>query len=80
MVRALRTRAIVGPAGRVSIDHSDLPEGSPAEVIVLIDDTSGASKSSRPLASYLGALEGQFGSSDEVETYLSRLRDEWDRQ
>ncbi|HMO26937.1 MAG TPA: hypothetical protein PKB10_11770 [Tepidisphaeraceae bacterium] len=49
-------------------------------MIVLIDDTSGASKSSRPLASYLGALEGQFGSSDEVETYLSRLRDEWDRQ
>ncbi len=79
MVRAIKERAIVGPAGRVVIDRSDLPEGSFAEVIVLVDDQNTGGQAPRPLISYLGALKDQFKSVDDADAYIRELRDEWDR-
>ena len=43
MVRAIKESTVVGAGGRVIIDHSDLPEGSSAKVIVLVDDRNLAS-------------------------------------
>lgn len=79
MVRALRERIVIGPAGRVVIDHSELPEGSCAEVIVLVDDPSAGHFPARPLSSYVGALKGQFSSIADADAYIRELRDEWDR-
>lgn len=76
MVRAIKERTVIGPAGRVIIDHSDLPEGSAAEVIVLVDDQT-AVQSLRPLTSYIGAMKGQFPSAGEADGYIRELRDEW---
>jgi hypothetical protein len=79
MVRALREQTVVGPAGRVVIDRSDLPEGSRAEVIVLVDDSPINGASGRSLASYVGALKGQFATVEAADAYLRELRDEWER-
>ncbi len=80
MVRAIKKRAVVGPAGRIVIDRSDLPEGSSAEIIVLVDDqTAAGPQAPHPLASYVGALKGQFDSAADVDAYIRQLRDEWDR-
>jgi len=76
MVRAIKERAIVGPAGRVVIDRSDLPEGSFAEVIVLVDDQATADQARRPLTSYICALKGQFKSAVDADAYIRELRDE----
>ena len=78
MVRAIKERTVVGPAGRVVIDHSDLPEGSSAEVIVLVDDQAVTSpQAPRPLSSYIGAMKGQFKSAADADAYIRELRDEW---
>jgi hypothetical protein len=79
MVRAIKERAIIGPAGRVVIDHSDLPEGSAADVIVMVDDQTIIAQPARPLASYVGALKNQFNSPADADAYLRELRDEWER-
>lgn len=80
MVRAIKERIVVGPAGRVTIDRSDLPEGSSAEVIVLVDDSPAAGQPSpRSLSSYIGAMKGQFQSAADADAYVRELRDEWDR-
>jgi hypothetical protein len=80
MVRAIRERTVVGPSGRVVIDRSDLPEGTSAEVIVLVDDHIAAGTSlPRPLVSYIGAMKGQFASASDADAHLRSIRDEWDR-
>jgi hypothetical protein len=78
MVRAIKECIVVGPAGRVVIDHSDLPEGSSAEVIVLVDDqTVVDSQAPRSLSSYVGAMKGQFKSAADADAYVRELREEW---
>jgi len=80
MVRAIKECTVVGPAGRVVIDHSDLPEGSSAEVIVLVDDrTAVDSQVPRSPSSYVGAMKGQFKSAADADAHVRELRDEWDR-
>ena len=80
MVRAIKESTVVGPGGRVVIDRSDLPEGSSAEVIVLVDDrTVVDSQPPRSLCSYVGAMKGQFQSAADADAHVRELRDEWDR-
>ena len=84
MVRAIKQRVTVGAGGRVQIDHSELPEGRTAEVIVLLDDSEAAASPPaegvpRPAGSYFGACRGQFKSVEEADAYLRGLRDEWER-
>jgi hypothetical protein len=80
MVRAIRQRTIVGPAGRVVIDHSDLPQGSTAEVIVVVDEQTVADHQTPDrLSSYIGAMKGQFKTAADADAYVRELRDEWDR-
>jgi hypothetical protein len=80
MVRAIRERIVIGQAGRVTIDRSDLPEGSPAEVIVLVDDGMPPQASApRSLSSFIGTMKGQFPSTVDADAHLRQLRDEWDR-
>jgi hypothetical protein len=80
MVRAIRQRTIVGPAGRVVIDRSDLPQGSPAEVIVVVDEQTVVDRHTpAPLSSYIGAMRGQFKTAADADAYVRELRDEWDR-
>lgn len=81
MTRAIKERAIVGPAGRVTIEHSDLPEGSIAEVIVLVDDTvKDPTPGPRGMSSFVGALKGQFADASQADAHVRELRDEWDAQ
>jgi hypothetical protein len=76
MVQALKQRITIGAGGRVQIDHTDLPEGRAAEVIVLLEEP--ASPAARPLSSLFGAWKGQFASPEEVDAYVRELRDEWE--
>jgi hypothetical protein len=81
MAQALKQRVRIGAGGRVEIGRSELPEGSFAEVIVVLDDEpvpGSAVSPPRPLSSFLGACRGQFKSADEADAYLRQLRDEWD--
>lgn len=79
MVQAIKQRITVGAGGRIQIDHTDLPEGRTAEVIVLLDDPTAVNPPARSLSSLFGACQGQFASAEEADAYVRNLRDEWDR-
>jgi len=80
MVQALKEQVIVGPSGRVLIDRTNLPEGTRAEVIVLVvpdgDDTP------RPprFVDLIGMAQASFSSAGEADAFIRQERDEWDRE
>ncbi len=53
-----------------------LPGGPDAPLTVLI--TPGSSTGQRPLASFVGAGAGLFGSTAEVDAYIRDGRDAWE--
>jgi hypothetical protein len=72
MVLALKEQVIVGPAGRIVIDRTDLPEGSTAEVIVVAK--APAVDHPTRLSDVVGKAKGQFPSSADADAYLNALR------
>ncbi len=80
MVQALKQQVTIGPAGRVVIDRSNLPEGARAEVIILLAEESPRKPaSSTRLADLIGKAGRSFASAQEADAFIRELRDEWDR-
>jgi hypothetical protein len=86
MVRAIKDRVTVGAGGRIEIARPDLPEGTQAEVIILVEEPAGTQpgasldRNIRPLTSFIGKCRGTYGNTpEEADRYLRELRDEWDR-
>jgi len=61
MVRAIKERTVVGPAGRVVIDHSDLPEGS---YRLHLTDAGGLSEEAPLIVAPERAFTGDFDRGD----------------
>ena len=73
---AIRQRVTVQPGGVIELRSSELPPGSQADVIVLLE-TSPAPE--QPLASFIGAGKGCFSDAAEVDAFIRAERDAWDR-
>jgi hypothetical protein len=78
MVAAIRQQVTVQPGGVIEIRSAELRPGARAEVIVLVEGHT-APPPGRTLESFIGSARGQFASVEEVDSYIRRLRDEWER-
>ena len=77
MVRAIKETVTIQPGGLIEIRRTDLPEGASAEVIVMVEEQPAAPP--LPLSSFLGKGKGCFESAAEVDQFIRRERDAWDR-
>ena len=75
MVRALRHNVIVQPGGRIEIASDDLPAGTHAEVIVLVDEN----QRQKSYLSLFGCGKGAFPSPEAADQFLRQERDAWER-
>lgn len=77
MVRAIREHVTIQPGGRVEIQNPELPAGSRAEVIVMVEEPATTAKGG--IDASLGAYPNMFRDAAEAEAFIRDLRDEWDR-
>jgi hypothetical protein len=80
MVQAFKEHVIVGPSGRVLIDRTSLPEGTRAEVIVLVDPAGVGTPAPVYFSDLIGRAQGSFASAEEADVFIRQQRDEWDRE
>ncbi len=73
VTHAWRQRAIVRSGGIIEIHTPELAPGTEAEVIVLVEDQL---QEPSPLTDLIGIGRGVYGTADEIDAYLNRLRDE----
>lgn len=76
MVRAIKENVIIGSGGLIEIRRPDLPEGAPAEVIVMVEAPESEPP---PLTSLLGQAHSGYASGEEADAFLRAERDAWDR-
>ena len=76
MVQAIKEHVVVKEGGLIEIRRPELPPGTAAEVIVMIEE---AVEPPPSLASLIGTGRGLFGSPEEVDAYLREERDSWER-
>jgi hypothetical protein len=74
MLTAVRQRTVVQPGGVIQISAPDLPVGTVAEVLVIVEGTEGPQTA---LADMVGAGHGGFSSPDEADRFLRAERDSW---
>jgi hypothetical protein len=72
-MQATKHQVTVQPGGRVELDDPQLPAGTEAEVIVMVEDRAVLP----PLASFAGKGKGCFTDADEVDAFLRAERDSW---
>ncbi len=76
MIQAFRDRVTVQPGGTIEVSHPELPAGASAEVIVMIES---ALASVPPLTDLIGKGKGCFASAEDVDAFIRRERDSWER-
>jgi hypothetical protein len=76
MVRAIKENVIIGPGGLIEIRRPELPAGTTAEVIVMIESPDAEPP---PLTALLGRAHSGYRSGAEADAFLRAERDAWDR-
>jgi hypothetical protein len=76
MVRAIKEYVVVKAGDLIEIRRPELPTGTAAEVIVMVDDGLSASPS---LSSLLGRASSGYASGEEADAFIRRERDAWER-
>ncbi len=74
MNQALRQKVIVQPGGIIQICSPELPPGSIADVIIILETTQ---KNRPSLTSFIGTAKGSFNTVEEVDNFINRERDNW---
>lgn len=75
MVRAIKEHVVVKAGGLIEILRPELPAGTAAEVIVMVDD--GLSPLP-PLTSLLGKAKSGYASGDDADAFIRKERDAWE--
>ena len=76
MKEALRKQITVGKNGSLEIPPLDLPEGTMAEIVVIVHTEDEPVK--RPsLMDLFGAGKGIYGTREEIDAYIEAERDSW---
>ncbi|MBF6594328.1 MAG: hypothetical protein IVW51_07770 [Thermaceae bacterium] len=71
---AVKQKVLVQKGGRIELNAPELPEGSTAEVIVLLETNEVLPM----LESLLGKARGNFPSPQEADEFTLRERDAWE--
>jgi len=75
MLHAIREKVTVKPGGVLELYHPELPAGTEAEVIIMVQRLGATPR--EPLASFVGRIKGCFASAEEVDTHIRKERDTW---
>lgn len=76
MTRIVRQRVKVQEGGRIELRSAELRAGQEAEVLVLVVEEAAGARTNR---SFLGSGRGAFASERDVDEFLRRERDQWER-
>jgi len=71
---AVKQKVLVQKGGRIELSSPELPEGSTAEVIVLLESNEVVPA----LESLLGKAKGNFESFRDADEFTRRERDAWE--
>lgn len=74
---ALRTSVTVGKDGHIDVPRVDLPEGTEAELVIVVR-VDGPRGPQHSLLAMRGKGKGTFGTPGEADAYLRSERDSWD--
>lgn len=79
MQNSLHVKATVLPGGKMEVTDQALPSGEEVDVIILLPPTSAGVR--RSALDILAEAPGQrlFKAADEVDDYLKKEREAWDR-
>ncbi|HNR33123.1 MAG TPA: hypothetical protein PKI11_19690 [Candidatus Hydrogenedentes bacterium] len=77
MKEALRRQVIIGKGGHIEIPPVDLPEGTEAELVLLVH-LAGEYKRTSSIMDMRGLLRGTYGTAREADAYLRAERDSWE--
>jgi len=69
----LRQRVVVGQGGRIPVPDLDLPAGTVAEAVILVENAAPGPHSTRDM---LGSGPGCYESPEEAVRFLRRQREE----
>ena len=75
MVSAIRERVTVQAGGRIEIRSSQLPAGTEAEVIVMVESPAAERQSLRNL---IGKGRGCFATAQEADQFIRGERKAWE--
>lgn len=75
MIQAIKERVTVKAGGKIELCLPELPTGTEAEVVILIEQPAGERL---PLASFVGKGKGCFANAEEVDAFLRAERDAWE--
>ena len=75
MINGLRQKVVVQPGGVIEIRSPELPVGSIADVIVMLD--SPTEEANRSLVSFIGRGKGSFATPAEADEFIRRERNTW---
>jgi hypothetical protein len=76
MGHVLRQRVTIQPGGKIELQSPELRAGEEAEVIVSV--LPSAKRDISPL-SLVGSGKGLYKTADEVDAYLNKERDSWEK-
>ena len=74
MTYALKQNVIVQPGGVIEVHVPHLAAGTPAEVIVLVEQPSNTKS---PLLDLIGIAPGLYGGIEQIDAEITQLREEW---
>ncbi len=75
MIQAIRDRVTVKVGGVLELRHPELPAGTEAEVIIMVEWPEVVP---RPIADFIGKAKGCFSSAAEVDAFLRAERGAWE--
>lgn len=75
MLQAIKEHVVIQAGGRIEIDHTELPPGALAEVIVVVE---GVAPEPPPLTSFMGKGKGCFADAAEIDAFIRSERDSWE--
>ena len=73
----LRTHVTVGKDGRIDVPKVDLPEGTKAELTVVVPRAD-AKEDKVSIADMIGCLRGTYGTAEEIDAHLREEREAWE--
>lgn len=76
MIQTIREHVTIKPGGMIEIHRPDLPAGTEAEIIIIVEQPEAAMP---PLVSFVGKGKGCFTSAGEVGAFIRAERDGWER-
>jgi len=77
LLNAIKRSVTVQRGGRIELHVPELPEGSPAEVIVLEEQRAAVRAAGRKLASLIGQGKGALVSAEDADRFIRAERDRW---